>query len=92
MSIPSLHEHTFDPTEDEDFLAIREVLVFTDPRVPQCVCVSPLQDSIVEGDETFVINILSVLDGVSSGASRAEVTILDDDGMYNYLLEDSHAS
>ena len=82
----SVLKPTIDSTENEDYLAIQGVLVFTDPRVPQCVCIPPLQDSLVEGNETFIISITSVLDGVSSGAAAAEVIILDDDSMYKYLL------
>jgi len=74
----------FPPIGGIDFMGTTETFRFSrfTNNVPQCACISILQDSIVEGREFFEVS-LSTFDSrvqLAQNSSLATVIIADDDG------------
>ena len=51
-------------------------------NVPQCACISILQDSVVEGREFFEVGLSSFDSRVQLVLNSSTVIIADDDGMW----------
>lgn len=76
----------FLPIGGIDFMGTAETFRFNrfTSNVPQCACISILQDSVVEGREFFEVS-LSTFDSrvqLAQNSSLATVIIADDDGTY----------
>ena len=50
--------------------------------MPQCACISILQDSVIEGREFFEVGLSSFDSRVQLALNSSTVIIADDDGMW----------
>ena len=64
-------------------MTTQDALVLEQETTMSCFQVLPTNDSIVEGDEEFVIS-LSASDSAITANSTAVLTIVDDDGKYYF--------
>lgn len=67
-----------------DYTAVSGTLIFTPGQTSKTILVPVLGDLLVEGDETFMVN-LSNLVNVTAGKIEGTGTILDDDRYQMYL-------
>ena len=74
----------FLPTADGDFTTVTQTLIFTigsNSGDTLCIDVAIYDDTIVETDQTFTVEIINTPLVVVPGEQATTVTIIDDDGM-----------
>ena len=71
-----------------DYTHIDEELIIhpEQQQSEHCIVVNILNDTILESNETFSIFLTSDEPGVNIAVSQATVFIIDNDGMYMYIL------
>ena len=65
------------PPAGADFTGISDVWTFSDTVSMRCVTVSALDDDILEGNQTFFVNLTTSNTDVILNPAAAEVTITD---------------
>ena len=79
----------FLPTADGDFTTVTQTLIFTigsNSGDTLCIDVAIHDDTIVETDQTFTVEIINTPLVVVPGEQATTVTIIDDDGMFLVIL------
>ncbi len=63
-----------------DFIGVTSLLIFQPGVTEQCIDIIIVNDSALENDERFFVQLITADDSVDLTPSIAEVIISDDDG------------